>query len=200
MVEQSKSIVHLARELPALLDRPKPPNQRHRAIKADAPPAAEQTPARASFKGYSRDGQSDGAVKYKMSNINIQDASGDSDSEQTPDYLPPSDERSLYTTSDLTSVNADTINSIMEDPRFTTRLTALISNLGPDTSTARQIAYPPSSQAPRAPYKPGDSSSTPSACFSMMVHSKCGREADCRYSHDPQVIRAMTGTSVELSE
>ena len=24
----------------------------------------------------------------------------------------------------------------------------------------------------------------------MMVHAKCGREAECRYSHDPQVIRA----------
>ena len=24
----------------------------------------------------------------------------------------------------------------------------------------------------------------------MMMHSKCGREADCRYSHDQQVIRA----------
>jgi hypothetical protein len=108
-----------------------------------------------------------------------------------PRNLPPDDERSLYTTSDLTSVNANTINSIIEDPRFTTRLTALISHLGVDTSTARQmITYPPASQAQRAPYKPSDSSSPPSACFSMMVHSKCAREADCRYSHDAQVIRA----------
>lgn len=189
MVAQSKSIVHLARELPALLDRPRPPNQRHRAIKADAPPTAEQPPARTPFKAYARDGQSD-HTQFKLSNMNIQDTSGHSESEQTPEHLPPTDKRSLYTTSDLTSINADTINSIMEDPRFTARLTALISNLGPDTSTARQVAYPPSSQATRAPYKQGDSSSAPSACFSMMVHSKCGREADCRYSHDQQVIRA----------
>ena len=189
MVAQSKSIVHLARELPALLDRPTPPYQRHRTIKADAPPTAEQPPARTPFKAYARDGQSD-RTKVKLSNINIQDTSCHSDSEQMPDHLPTTDERSLYTTSDLTSINADTINSIMEDPRFTARLTALISNLGPDTSTVRQIAYPPSSQATRAPYKQGDSSSAPSACFSMMVHSKCGREADCRYSHDQQVIRA----------
>jgi hypothetical protein len=74
MVDQSKSIVYLAKELPALLDRPKPPYQRHRAVKADAPPAPEQTPA--------RDGQSNAAVKFKLSNMNIQDASGDSDSEQ----------------------------------------------------------------------------------------------------------------------
>ena len=95
MVEQSKSIVYLAKELPALLDRPKPPYQRHRAIKADAPPAPEQTPARAPFQRYSRDGQSNAAVKFKMSNMNIQDAPGDSDSEQAPDDLPPDDERSL---------------------------------------------------------------------------------------------------------
>ena len=95
-----------------------------------------------------------------------------------PDDSPPDDERSLYTTSDLTSVNADTINSIIEDPRFTTRLTALISHLGPDTSTTWQmITYPPASQAQRTPYRPSDSPSPPSACFSMMVHSKCARES-----------------------
>ncbi len=95
----------------------------------------------------------------------------------------------MYNSSDLTSINAETINTIIEDPRFTARLTALISNLGPDTSTARQVAYPTSSQTTR-PHKQGDSSPAPSACFSMMVHSKCIREADCRYSHDSQVIRA----------
>ena len=81
-MDQSKSIVYLAKELPALLDRPKPPYQRHRAVKADAPPAPAPAPARASFQRYNRDGQSAAAVKFKLSNMNIQDASGDSDSEQ----------------------------------------------------------------------------------------------------------------------
>ena len=194
MVAQSKSIVHLARELPALLDRPAPPYQRHRTIKAEAPPPAEQPPARTPFKTYARDGQSD-RTKVKLSNISIQDTphiqdtSGHSDSDHGSDYVPTADERSVYTSSDLTSINAETINTIIEDPRFTARLTALISNLGPDTSTARQVAYPTSSQTTR-PHKQGDSSPAPSACFSMMVHAKCSREADCRYSHDPQVIRA----------
>jgi hypothetical protein len=79
MVDQSKSIVYLAKELPALLDRPKPPYQRHRAVKADTPPAPAPAPARPPFQRYNRDGQSGAAVKFKLSNINVQDASGDSD-------------------------------------------------------------------------------------------------------------------------
>ena len=70
MVEQSKSMKYLVKELPALLDRPKPPYQRHRTPKPDAAPAPAPTPARAPFGKYNRDRQPDGAVKFKLSNMN----------------------------------------------------------------------------------------------------------------------------------
>jgi len=196
----SKELVPLQRHLPILLDLPPVPPHLLKYQNV-TPPAAASTPA----------AQATSTRRFVKKGVNFGNLSSTSP--------PPASPASTLTETDggwdpHQAEEEDTVRNILADPsnasivsQAVSQLTALVAaaSLGPadrtrtmrpsqHTASAEQTrptssamrTQPPSYDRPRPPSDPPGEK----PCYAEFVHGVCPHGHNCRYSHDPALIRA----------